>query len=145
MLPAVCVLEAKAMLMIFCILGILSGVISTNSSRDKSSLCSWRSSLGAGSRSHPLRDVGAVLGAASWTTPVQAPRDGAQGECHSHDQPYPGPRHCRLHGVPSPAAVGGREPNSQSCSLSVPTTLPCRRGGLIAAGASDASQIDLLY
>lgn len=38
MLPVVCVLETKAMLMIFRILRILRGVISTNSSQHKSSM-----------------------------------------------------------------------------------------------------------
>lgn len=88
---------------------------------------------------------GRRAGSSQLHAPVQAPRDGAQGKCHRRDEPSPGTWHCLLHGTPTPVAVGGDELKSQSRSLSTPTILHNRGGGLIAAGASNASQIYLLH
>lgn len=109
------------------------------------SLCSWRSSLGPGLCSVPPCKVGAALGTASWAPQYKAPRDGAQGKRHRRDEPYPGTWRCLLRGTPTPVAVGGDELKSRSRSLSTPTILHNRRGGLIAAGASNASQVYLLH
>lgn len=78
-------------------------------------------------------------------TPLSSARDGAQVKCHSCDEPHSDIWHCLLQGTPTPAAVCGDEPESQSCSLNMPTILQYRKGCLLAAGVSSARQIYLLH
>lgn len=72
-------------------------------------------------------------------TPMQVPRDRAHGQCHSCDETQSSTRHRLLHGTPTPSAGGGDEPNSLSCIPRIPTFRQ-KRGSLIAAGTSSASQ-----